>query len=293
VARDRGCEVRWLDFDVEDCTLQMDHLGELLSPRTRLVAVGYASNAVGTINPVADIIRLAKRVGAMTYIDAVHYAPHGPIDVQELGCDFLVVSAYKFFGPHLGILYGKLEHLKQLQSYKVRPAPGEPPGKFETGTNNFEGIAGLLGAFDYLLDLSDLLTNEGQPRRGESSSGNRPRFLQTMTAIRTKEMEAAEYLIRALKALPGVHIWGITEPDHFDERVPTVSFTLRGHHPRQVAEHLGRSGIHVWDGNYYALEVTERLGLEEGGGMVRVGLMHYNTRAEIDTFISQLAELTD
>ena len=140
-AKQRDCVVRWLDFDPEDCTLRTEQLDSLINEQTRLVAVGYASNAVGTINPIKQIIEKAHKVGALTYIDAVHYAPHGPIDVQSLNCDFLVTSAYKFFGPHVGILYGKHEHLERLEAFKVRPAPSNPPGKFETGTNNFQNCS--------------------------------------------------------------------------------------------------------------------------------------------------------
>ncbi len=290
-AEDRGCTVRWVDFDVEDCTLRMDQLDAALGPRTRLVAAGYASNAVGTINPVAEIVQRARAAGALTYIDAVQYGPHGPIDVQALDCDFLVVSAYKFFGPHMGVLYGKYEHLDRLRAYKVRPAPDDPPGKFETGTGNFEGMAGVLGALEYLSWIGATFGGEHAERYAQAFSGRRLALKQALAAIRAYEMELSRRLLAALEPIPGLRIWGITDRRAVDRRVPTVSFTLEGHHPRRVAEALDERGIYVWDGNYYALAVTERLGLEAGGGMVRVGLAHYNTIEEIARLGQALREI--
>ncbi len=274
IAAERGCKVHWLDFDVEDCTLRLDQYEGLLNERTKFVAVGYASNAVGTINPVRHMVKLAHEAGAMCFVDAVQYAPHGLIDVQDLDCDFLAVSAYKFFGPHIGVLYSKQDHLERLQAYKVRPASSEPPGKFETGTQNHEGIAGALGALEYLTAL-------GEAHKGEvdGPTHRNPRFAHAMRAIKSYESQLTRTLIETLSAIPGVRIWGITHD--FDRRVPTVSFTLEGRYPRDIAAALGKRGIYVWDGNYYALAVTERLGLEEHGGMLRVGLVHYNTTAEI------------
>ncbi|OGO17754.1 MAG: cysteine desulfurase-like protein [Chloroflexi bacterium RBG_16_48_8] len=282
IAQERECKVRWLDLDIEDCTLRMDQLDSLLNDRTRLVAVSYASNAVGTINPVGEIIEQAHNVGALCYIDAVHYAPHGPIDVQSLDCDFLVVSAYKFFGPHVGILYGKYGLLEGLEPYKVRPAPQIPPGKFETGTSNFEGIAGVLGALEYLVQTKDVFNTQDKKPNPENKAREEWNPRHAMKAIQEYEKTLTKNLLQKLEATPGLRIWGLTEPDTIDQRVPTVSFTLDGFHPRQIAEKLGREGIQVWDGNYYALAVTERLGLEDTGGMVRVGLVHYNTLEEIE-----------
>jgi cysteine desulfurase family protein (TIGR01976 family) len=282
VAEDLGCGVRWLDFDIEDGTLRLDQLDGLLSPRTKLVACGYASNALGTVNPVAQIVSRARRAGAWTYIDAVHYAPHGPIDVQALGCDFLVASAYKFFGPHVGVLYGRFDLLHSLPAYRVRPAPAQPPGKFETGTGNFEGIAGLLGALDYLAWVGETFGAEHAERYRSEFTGRRLLLKQAMSAIRAHEVEMGKALLDELQSVPGLRIYGLTDPRRLDQRVPTFSFTLAGHEPRAVAEALGRRGIYTWDGNYYALAVTERLGLEATGGMVRVGLAHYNTQEEIE-----------
>jgi cysteine desulfurase family protein (TIGR01976 family) len=290
VAEDRGCRIRWLDFDVEDCTLKLDQLQGLLSDKTRLVAVGYASNAVGTINPVREITSQAHRAGALSFVDAVQYAPHGPIDVQDIGCDFLVVSAYKFFGPHVGAMYGKLEHLERLAAYKVRPAPDVPPGKFETGTQNHEGLAGVLGAIEYLASLGDRF---GKIKEVQTSSivEKAASIAAGMRVIQQAETPLSLSLIDDLSGIPGLHIWGLTDPERVHDRVPTVSFTLDGYHPRQIAEYLGEKGIYVWDGNYYALAVTERLGLEGSGGMLRVGLTHYNTQDEIAQLISALGEL--
>jgi cysteine desulfurase family protein (TIGR01976 family) len=292
-AEERDAVIRWLDFDVEDCTLQLEQLDQLLSDRTRLVAVGYASNAVGTINPVEDIIQRARAFGALTYIDAVQYAPHGPIDVQGLDCDFLVVSAYKFFGPHLGALYGRHELLERLDAYRVRPAPSEPPGKFETGTQNHEGIAGTLGALEYLAELGDSLPPLSDSRREQIGTKLNADLHRAMHAIQAYETRLSEKLLDTLSELPGLRIWGLQSSETIEKRVPTVSFTMQGHDPRSIASYLGDHGIYTWDGNYYALAVTERLGLEDQGGMLRVGLAHYNTIEEIDRLGEALSALAE
>jgi cysteine desulfurase family protein (TIGR01976 family) len=301
MAQDRGCRVRWVDFHPEDGMLDMDDMKAALESGPRLVAVGYASNALGTINPVEGIIQMAKQAGALVYIDAVQYAPHGPIDVQKLGCDFLVCSSYKFFGPHMGILYGRYDLLDELTAYRVRPAPADPPGKFETGTGNFEGMAGVLGALDYLGWVGETFGEEyaekygsrGRSRDDETVADRRAdlplqgrclRLKQAMSAIRAYEFELARALLDVLEETPGVTVYGPTDRRLLEERVPTVSFTLKGKSPRQVAEELDTDNIYVWDGNYYALAVTERLGLEGSGGMVRVGPVHYNTVEEIEMF---------
>lgn len=288
-AEDRGCLVRWVDFHPEDGTLDLDSFQKALEGRPRLVAFGYASNALGTINPVAKLVRMAHEAGAWVYVDAVQYAPHGPIDVQALDCDFLVASSYKFFGPHSGALYGKYEHLEKLTAYKVRPAPNDPPGKWMTGTQNHEGIAGALGAIDYLEWLGQSFGDEYLEKYGGSYPGRRLRLKQAMAAIRAYEFELSRALLDVLEETPGVTIYGLTDRRRLEQRVPTVSFTLNAGagletpiHPRQVAEELDKHKIYVWDGNYYALAVTTRLGLEDSGGMVRVGPAHYNTLEEID-----------
>ena len=287
---ERGVVVRHADFDPADCTLGMDGLAALIGERTKLVAVGYASNAVGTVNDVRRIGEMAHAAGAWIYVDAVHYAPHGPIDVQALDCDFLVCSVYKFFGPHLGVLYGRYDLLNQLRAYKVRPAGDLPPDKFETGTKNHEGLAGATAAVAYLADLG---AEFGAPFGGDypGFSGRKLQLKTALAAIRAYERPLVGKLINGLQAIPGVTLYGITEPSRFDQRVPTVSFRLNGHTPRQVAERLGQAGIFVWDGNYYALAVTERLGVEESGGMVRVGIAHYNTMGEVDRLLAVVNDL--
>jgi cysteine desulfurase family protein (TIGR01976 family) len=278
LARDTGAIVRWVDIHEKDCTLDMADLAQINS-KTKIVAAGYASNAVGTINDVKTIVEMAHAVGALAYIDAVQYAPHGPIDVQALACDFLVCSAYKFFGPHVGVLYGKLDLLDRLSAYKVRPADDRPPYKFETGTLNHEGIAGTRAAVEYLAQLAGV----GGTRR--------ERIIAGMTAIKEYEQALSAQLVTGLQQIKGLKIWGITDPARLDRRVPTVSFTLEGHSPRKIAEYLGQHGIFVWDGNYYALAVMERLGLEPQGGMLRVGPVHYNTTGEIDRLLDELEAL--
>lgn len=282
LARDTGANLRWVDFRTEDCTLDMDDLERRLSRKTKLVACAYASNAVGTINDVKSITEMAHHAGALIFIDAVQYAPHALIDVQALDCDFLACSAYKFFGPHEGILYGKYDLLDRLPAYKVRPAKDRPPHKFETGTQNHEGIAGTLAAVDYLAGLSG---------SAHESAGRRARLSAAMEAIEAYERDLVSRLIAGLEQISGLRIYGITDPSFFDRRVPTVAFRMEGFSPRRVAEYLGEKGIFVWDGNYYALAVTERLGFEDKGGMVRVGLVHYNTEEEVDRLIDELRRM--
>jgi selenocysteine lyase/cysteine desulfurase len=246
------------------------------------VAFGYASNAVGTINPVRKITEMAHAAGALVYVDAVQYAPHGPIDVQSLGVDFLVCSAYKFFGPHAGILYGRYDLLEGLTAYKVRPAPDSLPGKFETGTQNHEGIAGILGSVEYFEWLGKTFGGEQEEGlRERGYSGRRLELKKAMTALRAHEFELSRNLLSELGQVPGLRLYGQADPNKVDQRVPTFAFRLEGKHPRAVAEALAAEGIYVWDGNYYALAVTERLEVEQDGGMVRVGAVHYNTPDEV------------
>lgn len=291
-AEERGCKVRWVDFHPEDGILNLEEMEKALQGRPQLVAVGYASNALGTINPIAKITQMAHDAGALVYVDAVQYAPHGPIDVQQLECDFLVCSAYKFFGPHVGILYGRYELLDRLTAYKVRPAPPKPPEKFEIGTLNHEGIAGVLGALEYLEWLGTTFGEDYVEKYTQRYRGRGLRLKQAMAAIRAYEYELSRALLDVLEETPGVTIYGLTDRRRLEERVPTFSFTLKGWHPRRLAEELDQAGIYTWDGNYYALAVTERLGLEESGGMVRAGAVHYNTIIEIERFGEVLAGIT-
>lgn len=291
LAEDRDCTVRWVDFDVEDCTLRIDQLRDTLSERTKIVAVGYSSNAVGTINPVAEIIDMTHQVGAICYVDAVQYAPHGSIDVQGLDADFLVVSAYKFFGPHVGALYGKRSILEDLRAYKIRPVPEDIPDKFETGTQNFEGIAGTLGALEYLSEIGNRMMEETSGMVSPQEGGRRAALSLAMKAIQSYEMLLSRALINTLSSIPGLRIWGIVDENATAQRVPTVSFTMKGFSPLQIATGLNKAGIYAWDGNYYALAVTDRLGLEDSGGMLRIGLVHYNTLEEIDRLGEVLSTL--
>ena len=282
---ERGVTIRWVGIREGDCTLDLEGLESALGPRTRLVAVGMASNAVGTINPILRIVEMAHRAGAWTYVDAVHAAPHMAIDVAALGTDFLVCSPYKFFGPHLGLLYGKSERLEQLAAYKVRPAPNEPPGKWETGTLPGEALAGLLGTFEYLARLGREFGGAGE------TATRREALAAAMATIQATERGLAVAALAALRGVPGLQLRGIVDPARIDERVPTFAFTLAGRNPREIATELGRLGIAVWDGDYYAYELIRALGLAESGGMVRVGFVHYNEPAEIERLAVALVEI--
>lgn len=281
-AVDAGAVARHVAVHREDCSLDLNDFEEKLSERTRLVAVGLASNVTGTINPVRKIIEMAHAVGAVVFVDAVHYAPHGLIDVEQLGCDFLSCSAYKFFGPHVGILFGKRDLLESLSAYKLRPAPDSLPGKWMTGTQNHEGISGAAEAVEYLADLGRSLTPDAVDRRSALSAA--------FGAIADYERKLATRLIEGLARFPEVHIYGITDPDRYKQRVPTVSFTHSRFSPNQIAEYLAHRGIFVWAGNHYALPFTAALDLEPEGTL-RVGLLHYNTSEEIDRLLQILKEL--
>jgi cysteine desulfurase family protein (TIGR01976 family) len=283
---ERGVNIRVADINPVDCTLNMDDLRAKINRRTRLVAVGYASNSVGTVNDVETIGRIAHDAGAMVFVDAVHYAPHGPIDVRAINCDFLACSAYKFFGPHVGLLYGKAEHLTRLRPYKVRPASDRIPDRWETGTQNHEGLAGLIAAIDYLAELGRRHAPAGQPAPGN----RRSELLAAMGAIQAYERVLCRRLVDGLVGIQDLCFYGISDPGRFAERVPTVSIRMGGSPPRRLAEYLAERGFFVWDGNYYALNVTERLGVEETGGMVRIGLVHYNTAHEVDRLLAALRE---
>lgn len=280
---ERGVIVRTVDIHPEDCTLDWADFERQLSDRTKLVAVCYASNAVGTINDLEKIVQLAHTVGAWVFVDAVHYAPHGVIDVRSLDCDFLVCSAYKFFAPHIGILYAKRQHLQQLQPYKARPAPEEIPWRWETGTQSFEGMAGLVATIDYLAELGRHVTPKVSNRRDA--------IVAAMTAIQTEERSLSQTLISGLQQIRGVTLYGITDPDRFAWRTPTVGIRVEGFTPRELAKALGDRGICTWNGNFYALNLTQRLGIEASGGLLRIGLVHYNTLEEIQYLLDTLHEL--
>ena len=278
-----GATVRFANIREEDCTLDLNDLAHKISGHTRLVAVGYASNAVGTINPVKEIVQLAHRAGAMAYIDAVHYAPHGPIDVGDLGCNFLVCSTYKFFGPHMGVLYGKREHLKRLRPYKVRANTDAIPNRWEWGTLNHECIAGITACVEYLAEVGRSVD--------PSVTNRRAALLAAYRAIQAHERELCARLVRGLLAIPGLKLYGITDFSRFHQRCPTVAVRIGGHTPLELATRLGERGFFTWDGNYFALNLTEQLDVEKDGGFLRIGLAHYNTSDEVDGVVRALQEI--
>jgi cysteine desulfurase family protein (TIGR01976 family) len=280
---ERSVTIRIADIHEEDCTLDMEDLARKINSKTKLVAVGYASNAVGTINDVKEVIRLAHAVGAMAFIDAVHYAPHGLIDVRALDCDFLACSTYKFFGPHMGVLYGKREHMKRLKPYKVRACTDEIPSRWESGTNNHECIAGITACVDYLADLG---------RRADSSAKSRRAAIEAaFVTIHDHERALMETLIAGVLAIPGVRLYGISDPKRFDRRCPTIVLRIKGRTPLELATKLGERGFFIWDGNYYAINLTDRLNVEKDGGFLRIGLAHYNTREEVERLLTALREI--
>ena len=284
---ERGVTIRWAEIHKEDCTLDVEDLAAKLNSKTKLVAVGYASNAVGTINPVKEIIRLAHSVGALTYIDAVHYAPHGLIDVAALDCDFLVCSTYKFFGPHMGVLYGKREQLARLRPYKVRPLTDAAPNRWEWGTLNHECIAGITACVDYIADLGRGTNPEPSPRRAA--------IVSAFESIHRHEHALMNRLIDGIARIPQLKLYGITDPSCFAWRCPTLAVRVinqnAGQTPLALATKLGERGFFTWDGNYYALNLTEKLDVEKSGGFLRIGLVHYNTVEEVDRLLAALREI--
>jgi cysteine desulfurase family protein (TIGR01976 family) len=280
---ERGVTVKVAEIHDDDCTLDMEDLARKITRRTKLVAVGYASNAVGTINNVKEVVRMAHAVDAMAYIDAVHYAPHGPINVRALDCDFLVCSSYKFFGPHMGILFAKHEHLQRLRPYKVAANTHAIPIDWEWGTLNHECIAGITACVDYLASLGRHID--------PSVSNRRTALLTAFKMIQSHERALVERLILGLQQIPGAKIYGITDPKRFDARCPTVAVRIEGHSPLKLATELGNRGLFTWDGNYYAMNLTEHLGVEKDGGFLRIGLAHYNTTEELETLLQALKEI--
>lgn len=280
MAKDRDLVIRWWEPRLDDCTLHIEDLKAVLSPRTRLVAAGWASNAVGTINPVAEVVAAAHGVGAWAYVDAVHAAPHLPIDARAVDADFVACSVYKFFGPHVGAVFGRASIMDTLATYKVRPSNTG----FETGTGNFEGYAGALAAIGYLEDVG---TMAGVP----ATASRRARLVGAMEAIRTAEMALYRRLHDGLTAIDGVRLFGITDPARFEHRTPTAALVVDAVPSHDVAVALGREGIAVWDGDFYATGLIERLGFANSGGIVRIGLTHYNTAAEVDRLLEVLGRV--
>ena len=275
--QERGVTVRIVDITTPECTLDMSDLQHQLNSRTRLVAVTHASNAVGTIPDLAAVSRAAHAAGAWLWVDAVHYGPHGLIDVRAIDCDFLVCSSYKFFGPHQSILYVRRELLQRLRPYKVRPATDEGPSRWETGTQNHECLAGLLGAFEYLAEI------------GGADRVVRPALVAAMDRIRPHERALVARLIDGLQQIPGITLYGITAPAEFDRRVPTVSLTWPPHRPEAVARWLASHQVFVTHGDHYATELITKLGLVDKGGTLRIGMAHYNTASEVDLILELLA----
>jgi cysteine desulfurase family protein (TIGR01976 family) len=284
---EKGVTIRWAEIHEEDCTLDVADLASKINKKTKLVAVGYASNAVGTINPVKEIVRLAHAAGALAYVDAVHYGPHGLIDVAALDCDFLACSTYKFFGPHMGVLFGKREHLQRLRPYKVRPLTDAIPNRWEWGTLNHECIAGITACVDYIADLGRRAHPETATRRAA--------IVAAFEAIHQYEHGLMDRLISGLKKIPSLELYGITDPARFNERCPTLALRVANQTadqtPLALAAKLGEQGFFTWDGNYYALNLTERLDVEKTGGFLRIGLVHYNTVEEVDRLLAALDEI--
>jgi cysteine desulfurase family protein (TIGR01976 family) len=282
-ARDAGMTVRWLDFDPEGGRLRLDQLPELLGPRTRLVAVGGASNALGTVNDVTEIVRIVRGAcEALVYVDAVQSVPHLATDVRALGCDFLACSPYKFFGPHQGVLWGRDELLEELEVYKLRPSPSQPAAvRFETGTPSFEGQAGTIGAVEHLAWIGDTWG-------GAAAKTRRERILSGMSAIADYEQELGRHFLAGVQRLPRVRLRG---PSEAEGRVPTFSVTIEGVTARQAAERLAARSIFAWSGNFYAKEAITRLGLDSSGGLLRVGFCQYSTEEEVDRLLEALEAL--
>jgi len=284
-ARDAGATVHMADFRDDDYVVDLDHLGSLLSKKTRLVAVGCASNATGGLNPVGEITKMAHAVGAETFLDAVHYSPHGLVDVQAWNCDWLALSTYKFFGPHLGAIWGRAERLKEIQPYKVRPSSNDIPWRWMTGTQNHEAIAGALACIDYLADI-------GREVAGDKNMNRRKALVSAAGAIGQYESELVWHLITGLQEIDGVKIYGITDPNRTADRFATVSFTMDGIPTSRLARMLADEGIFVWGGNYYAVEFTSRMGMEPEG-MIRVGLLHYNLASEVVRLLETLSRIRE
>lgn len=286
LAEDKGLVVRWIDFDPETFEFDLTQLDSVITDKLKVAAIGYASNVTGTIHDVKAITKAAKAVGALVYVDAVQFAPHGVIDVQDIGCDILVCSAYKFYGPHHGVLWGRRDVLDRLEAYKVRASSTVPPGKFETGTTNRESLAGVLGAIEHFEWIG---TNFGDASK---EATRRERFIAGMHAVDAHERVLTARLIEGLQAFPKLKIQGLTEKQTLARRVPTVSFTYAGTDPADICKAMAKANISLWHGHNYGIEPTTRLGLMDKGGVVRVGLAQYNTAAEVDRFLASFGDWT-
>ena len=283
-AEDAGASVKWVDVREDDVTLDLDSLDTALSERTRLVAFTLASNAVGTIPPAREIVRRIHRAGALAAVDGVHLAQHRSLDLRESGADILACSAYKFFGPHVGLLAVRRNLLERWTPYKLRPAPDSVPARWETGTLNHEGLAGLVAAVGYLEDLG---RSFGTP----SDATPRAALAAAFEAIAEHEHELGRRFLDGASAIPSLRLWGVSDSERVGERTPTFAFRLGDQHPEKTATDLGDRGIFVWDGHYYAITIMERLGLLGAGGAVRVGFCHYHTPDEVDRVLEDIASI--
>lgn len=282
-AADAGVQVETVRIRPDDATLDMQDFKAKVTPGTRLVAFTCASNSVGSRTRIAEMVEIAHAAGAEVYLDAVHYAPHNLIDVQRWNADYCVCSAYKFFGPHVGLLWGRLERLEALTAYKLRPSPQHSPGKWMTGTQNFAAIAGVTAAIDYVASIGRRLAPNNQ-----GSLGRRQALQLAFECIESYERELVGQLIQGLQAIAGVRLFGIVDPNRFADRVPTVVFTIAGRTSAEVAEALGKQGIFCWHGDYYAVDVCRALG-QQDCGMVRLGILHTTTAAEVERTVRAVA----
>jgi cysteine desulfurase family protein (TIGR01976 family) len=285
-AEDAGATVRWVDVRDDDVTLDLDSFDAALNDNTRLVAFTLASNAVGTIPPAAELIRRIHAVGALAAVDGVHFAQHRALDLHALDADIQACSPYKFFGPHLGVLSVRRELLETWTPYKLRPAPDEAPDRWETGTQNHEGLAGLIAAVDYLADVGRTYGAV------DTGGGRRAAVVAGFDAIGTHERGLSERFIRGVREMPNLQLWGVADIDRLDERTPTFAVRVDDQDPLKTATELARRGIYVWDGHYYAITVMERLGLLDSGGAVRIGFCHYHSAEDVDRVLEALADLT-
>ena len=286
LAEDLNLKIKWLSFNKQTYEFDLSELDTLITEKTKLICVGGASNLLGTINDIKLICQKASSMGVLTYIDAVQLAPHVAIDVQEIGCDFLICSAYKFFGPHQGILWGKKELLKTLKPYKVRPATIEIPSCFETGTQSHEGMAGISAAVDYFSWIGDKYAKEYI----DKNQNLRPQTKLIHAALNylfEYETILTDCLVDGLQTIKNLTIQGITEKKSLERRLPTVAFTVKGKKSPDIAAALARENIFVWSGHSYAIEIMKTLDLYEMGGVVRIGPVHYNGKEEIEDFIKE------
>ncbi|MEM7114075.1 MAG: cysteine desulfurase-like protein [Chloroflexota bacterium] len=279
-AEDSGATVRWLEFDTASGMMRLEQLDDLLSEKTKLLAIGYAANAIGSINDVSQAIAKAKAVGAMVFVDAVHYAPHDVIDVQALGCDFLVSSPYKYYAPHSGALWGKKEHLDHLRAYKLRSSPENSTKKWETGMPGFESIAGIGAALDYIGSLA------------APQQTRRQQYVAAMQATKAYEMKVSDRFLRGAASIKGIRVYGNTDLERLDERTPTFAVRMAGYTPAELGAALNGRGVNLYVGHFSALGTLEALGLLESGGAVRLGFVHYNTLDEVDRLLTILEDLS-